>query len=307
MKIILFAHQNWGIETIRTIKQTEHEIVQVFTHPLNMDKNEKIWYDSVKDECDIYQIPVNERISLTDDDIAQIKNLSPDLILSVGWRRLIPSSIFKIPKFGTINMHEALLPQYRGFAPINWVLINGEKKTGITLHYIDETADTGDILLQKSVIISKNDTAKSLFDKLLKLVSSMILELLQKIEEKSLAPITQQKAEGFFASRRFPKDGQIDWQQNKETIYNLIRALSDPYPNAFCYYQNKKILIKSAELDSDDYRGPPGSICAMKNNKIIVTCGTNHKENQAIIISNFSFENNESIPPDFFKLWSQLK
>jgi methionyl-tRNA formyltransferase len=307
MKIILFAHQNWGVETIRTILQTQHEIVQVFTHPLDMDKNEKIWYDSVKDECELHQISVKQRIKLTNEDISEINNLSPDLILSVGWRRLIPNSIFQIPKFGTINMHEALLPQYRGFAPINWVLINGENSTGITLHYIDETADTGDILLQKSVIISKNDTAYSLFNKLLKLVSSMILDLLKKIDEKSLSPIPQKRTDGFFASRRFPQDGQIDWKLSSETIYNLIRALSDPYPNAFCYYQNKKILIKSAELDNDDYRGLPGSICAIKNNKIIVTCGTNHKENQAIILSNFSFENNEPIPSNFFKLWSQLK
>lgn len=307
MKILLFAHQNWGVETIRTIKKTKHEIIHVFTHPMDMDKNEKTWYESVKHECELHNIPVMERKNIEDDDVSLINNLSPDLILSVGWRRLIPKSIFDIPKFGTINMHEALLPNYRGFAPINWAIINDETETGITIHYIDETADTGDIIIQKKISIEYDDNANTVYKKLLALTPEIISELLEQIESNSLKLNSQKGRKGFFCSRRFPDDSKIDWSETRFNVYNLIRALSDPYPNAFCFYNDQKIYIKNAKLLNDDYRGECGKICSIRDDGIVVTCGKNHKENQAILITNIATENDDIKPSDFFKLWSELK
>ena len=272
-----------------------------------MDKHEDVWYESVAKTCSKYKIPFAEKTTVTEEDMKIFNDLSPDLMLSVGWRRIIPKYIFEIPKLGTINMHEGLIPQYRGFAPINWSIINGEKEIGITLHYLDETADTGDILLQKKIPIKIEDTASDVYNKLLELVPEVISEILTLIESNKIKSIPQKNLKGFFCSRRFPEDGKIDWFENRISVYNKIRALSDPYPNAFCYTDNQKIFVKKAQLINEDFRGPGGRVCAIRKDGIIVTCGNNHKENQAILITEISTEEKSLEPNEFFKLWTQLK
>lgn len=307
MKIILFAHQNWGVQAIRTLIKTEHEIKHVFTHPLSMDKYEKIWYDSVVNECIKYNIPVEEKTNVDDFDIQTIKQISPDLILSVSWRRLIPRSIFQIAKYGAINFHDGLLPKYRGFAPINWCIINGESEAGLTAHFIDDNADTGHIILQKKVNVEANDTAKIVYDKLLSVFPELLTETLHVVTNDPQFIDQKNLEKGFFCTRRFPHDGQIDWHQNRYAIHNLIRALSDPYPNAFCFYDGKKIYIKNAKLADVDYRGPPGRICSITSDGLIVTCGTNYMENQALLITEISVDEKSCHPKDFFtKLWSDF-
>jgi methionyl-tRNA formyltransferase len=307
MKIILFAHQNWGIRTIETILKTSHEILQVFTHPMDMDPHEKVWYGSVKTKCLEQDLNVEERKNLIENDVELIKRLRPDLILSVGWRKLIPKSVLDMPKYGSINLHDGLIPKYRGFAPINWAIINDEKEVGLTLHYIDETADTGDILLQRKIPIDPEDTATTVYNKLLDLTPKMISDILSQIESNSIKPQPQKKLEGFFCARRFPEDGKIDWTDDRETIYNLIRALSDPYPNAYCYLDGQKIYIKKAKLSASDYRGKPGRICSINEEGVVVTCGSNHKENQALLITEIGIDKKLYKPNEFFKkLWLQL-
>ena len=145
-------------------------------------------------------------------------------------------------------MHESLLPKFRGFAPINWAIINGENEIGITIHYIAETVDTGSILLQKKIPIDPDHTAFEVFNNLQTLIEELVLEVLNLIEFNQIKPRIQNKLDGFFCARRFPEDGRITWLENRIRIYNKIRALSDPYPNAFCYYKQKKIYIKKAQL-----------------------------------------------------------
>ena len=286
MKIILFGHQNWGIEAIKTITNLNHELLFVYTHPLDMDKHEKIWYDSLSVECNKLKIPFEERSSLNENDIKKIKKLNPDIIFSMGWRRLLPSSIFEIPKYGTINFHDGLIPDYKGFAPINWAIINGEKEIGLTAHYIDATADTGDILLQNKISVEKNDTAHDAYKKLLNFTKPMLKNILENITDNSLTPISQKTLlPGFFCSRRFPHDGKINWNENRFRIHNLIRGLSDPFPNAFFYFENTKIFVKHSKLIDIDFRGTPGRICSINSDGIIVTCGNNTQENQALLIT----------------------
>lgn len=305
MKLILFAHQNWGVVAIKELINSNHEILYVFTHPFDMDKHEKVWYKSVTEQCNKLKIPVEEKTSVTDNDSYKINELKPDLILSIGWRRLLPSSIFKIPKFGTVNLHDSLIPNYRGFAPINWAIINGEKEVGITTHFIDEGIDTGNIILQKKLSISFTDTAFDVFNNLLELSPKLVLDTIDMIEK---GQVTHQKNnnanKGFFCSRRFPDDGKISWQANRESIYNLIRALCDPYPNAFCFYEGKKIFIKRAQLTNEDYRGMPGKICAILDEGIVVTCGSVHTKNQGLLITEIGIDKKSYKPNEyFFKLW----
>ena len=308
MKLVLFAHQNWGIKAIDTFSKMDIEIAKVFTHPLDMDKHEKVWYDSVKEKCDSLKIPVTEKTSITNSDINEIKSINPDLIFSVGWRRLLPESIFQIPKFGIFNLHDSLIPKYRGFAPINWAIINGENETGLTIHYIDKGIDTGDILLQKKIDIKLQDTAFDIYKKLLDISSDMMHEIIIQIENNKLNPQSQSNMQkGFFCCRRFPRDGKINWNEDRSKTYNLIRASSDPYPNAFFFFEDKKYYVKKAVLLHDDFRGPAGRICSITKDGIIVTCGSDSTKNQAILISEISHNDKIFNPSDIFdKLWEEL-
>lgn len=309
VKIVIFAHQNWGVRAISELIKTDYEISFVFTHPLDMDKNETVWYDSVKKLCDQNKIPVDEKINISKIEVEKIKKISPDLILSVGWRRLLPNSILSIPKYGSINMHDGLIPKYRGFAPINWAIINGETEAGITTHFIDAGIDTGSIIMQKKISINFEDTAYDVYNRLLELSSNLLLETLSLVDSKQVKPINQTlHNQGFFCSRRFPSDGRIDWANNRLEVYNLIRALSDPYPNAFCYYHKEKVLIKQAKLIEQDYRGPPGRICSIFDSGIVITCGKNYKENQALLITKIGVNGSTKAPNEFFThLWENLE
>ncbi len=308
MKLILFAHQNWGIKAINAFFDMKLDIAKVYTHSLDMDKHEKVWYDSIKNICNEKNIPVLECSKLTDFDIDEIKLINPDLIFSVGWRRLLPKSIFSIPKFGVLNLHDSLIPNYRGFAPINWSIINGEKETGLTIHYIDEGIDTGDIILQKKININFEDTAFDVYNRLLDLSTELFQNVIHMIEKNMIQPQSQKTmSQGFFCSRRFPDDGKIDWKQDRVCIYNLIRALCDPYPNAFFIFNSEKYFVKNAKLIDDDYRGPSGKICAIRDGGIIVTCGNSYVKNQALLISKISKDNITYDASQLFnKLWIRL-
>jgi len=194
MRIIIFGHQNWGIETINILKD-EHTILRVFTHPLDMDKHEKVWYPSLTEICREYGIPIMERARLEEKDQDEILEMDADLIISAGWRRLIPENVIRAPKYGAINIHDGLLPKYRGFAPINWAIINGEHEAGVTVHFIDESADMGDILIQKKVDIKITDTAKDVYEKLLNFTPELItkaISLIQSGKRKDLIILFRQ-------------------------------------------------------------------------------------------------------------------
>jgi len=307
MKIIPFAFTNWGLKGVETLISKNHEVPFVFTHPLTMDKNENVWFDSINELCNKNGIPIKETISLNNDDKKLIKELNPDLIISLNWRRLLPSSIYRLPPKGTINIHAGYLPKYRGFAPINWAIINGETEIAVTSHYIDETVDTGDIVFQKKIDVSLNETAYDVYEKALLSLPEVVNKSVLQIESGTVKPISQKNLKGFLCVKRFPEDGQINWKLNRIQIYNLIRALSDPFPNAFFYNNNEKIFIKKAELIEDDIRGPPGRVYRTEDG-IIVTCGYNHKENQALLITEISVKEKTMNPKEYFtKLWHKLE
>lgn len=307
--MVLFSNQNWGAHSIKALIGTKHQILMVYTHPTNMDKNEKVWYESVKDLCVQNNINVKERITLTEEDEHEIRDLSPDVIFSIGWRRLIPRSVYSIPRHGAINLHEGLLPYYRGFAPTNWSIINGETETGVTVHYVDEGADTGDIILQEKVSIRIDDTAMDVYNKTLALFPSLLLKTITLLETSTIKAVKQDRTDGFFCTKRFPKDGRINWHRNRLAIYNLVRALSDPYPNAFFFLDSRKFYVKKVRLSEIDFRGPPGRVCSIMDNGIVVTCGDNHKENQALVLLEIAAEDGTTCNPKDIvsKLWIDLE
>lgn len=178
----------------------------------------------------------------------RIRDINPDLIIACGWRTIISNEVLSIPKKGTILLHGSLLPKYRGFAPITWPIINGDKETGITLFYVNERVDSGDIIGQIKYPIKEEDTSLIIYQKATKGAVSLMRKYIPLIEKNKAPRIKQNEKEAFYSFSRTPEDGLVDWNKPAVKIYNSIRALTKPYPGAFTYYQNKKLFIWKASL-----------------------------------------------------------
>ncbi len=242
MKTIVFAYHNMGVIGLNALKKHGFDINCVFTH--KDDINENIWFESVSKWCQVNNIDYYTDVAInTKEWIEKIKLLKPDIIFSFYYRKLICKDILDIPPHKAINLHGSCLPAYRGRAPVNWVLVNGEKQTGVTLHYMIEKPDAGDIIAQKCIDIDFYDTAKTLYEKLETLATTLLDETLPKIKNNTINPIKQDEAKASYFGKRTKQDGLINFEKSAIEIYNLIRAVTRPYPGSFCYYKSKELII----------------------------------------------------------------
>lgn len=278
--ILLLGHQNWGNICLEKLleRKNKYEVIGVFTHPKGHDKYETHWYKSVeeianKNNIAVY-IPENHEIN-RDKYVKIIRSLKPDIILSSGWRSIIKKEIVEIPELAAINIHEALLPRYRGHCPNNWCIINGEKETGVTAHTMSSQVDGGNILSQRKIPIHIEDTIMDVYRRSLQKFPEVMFEALEKVSKGDFGkPMDLSKST--YWGKRFPWDGVIDWNKSSKEIYNLIRALVKPYPGAFTYYEGKKLFIWKAELSGiNSYFGKPGQILKRyrNNDGVLVRTG----------------------------------
>lgn len=251
-----------------------YAIAAVFTH--EDDPHENCWFGSVKNWALQRSIPTYTTEEINSDQwIGKIKELQPDIIFSFYYRKMIAGEILAIPKAGAFNLHGSLLPHYRGRCPVNWVLVNGEKKTGVTLHYMIEKPDAGDIVGQKEVVIDFKDTANTLYDKLCRQATLLLDELLPLIKTGQMPRLRQDLAVGSYFGGRRPEDGRIDWNKSAVEIYNLIRAVTQPYPGAFALLENnEKMIIWWGEPKDGLSDGVPGTV-SIQQEEIIVQAGKN--------------------------------
>jgi len=193
--------------------------------------------------------------------VEMVRNLRPDLIFSFYYRRLLSPALLAIPSLGAINLHGSLLPQYRGRAPLNWVLVRGERITGVTLHQMDERADHGDIIGQRSVPIAVEDTALTLSRKLTSAARELLAEMYPQIAAGRAPRTPQDHAAATTFRRRGPADGLIEWSRSAWEISNLIRAVTRPFPGAFTFWEGKKIWLWSARPPGERLAPvPPGTV-----------------------------------------------
>jgi methionyl-tRNA formyltransferase len=175
--------------------------------------------------------------------VATLRGYAPDLLFSFYFRDLLSQEILDLPMQGGLNLHGSLLPQYRGCAPVNWVLVNGETETGVTLHYMMRRADAGDIVAQRRVPIAFEDTARTLYDKITVAAREVIRETWPLLREGRAPRWPQDLSQGSYFGRRTPADGKIDWTWPAVRIYNLIRAVTHPYPGAFTFLGGRKLFV----------------------------------------------------------------
>jgi methionyl-tRNA formyltransferase len=274
MRVIVFGYHTIGYLCLQELIERGAEVCAVVTH--RDDPGEHIWFDSVAELARSAGIAVFQpRNPNTSAFVDLIRSRQPELILSFYYRRLLGKDLLAIPPLGGVNLHGSLLPKYRGRSPVNWVLVNGERQTGVTLHYMTEEADAGDIIAQRLVEITFADTALTLFRK----VAQAGLDLFQEtfpLLKAGLAPrIPQDPAQATYYGGRRPEDGKIEWVRPALALYNLIRAVTAPYPGAFTWYQGKKLCVWS----SCPSAGPgesgwiPGTILGVRDGACLVATG----------------------------------
>jgi UDP-4-amino-4-deoxy-L-arabinose formyltransferase/UDP-glucuronic acid dehydrogenase (UDP-4-keto-hexauronic acid decarboxylating) len=263
-----------GIAVLNALFKHGIDIEAIFTHEDDPDEN--CWFGSVKKWAEQKNITVYTIEDVNSPKwIAKIAAVKPDIIFSFYYRKMICLKIIDLPRIGAFNLHGSLLPAYRGRCPVNWVIINGEAQTGVTLHYMIDKPDAGDIVGQKAVEIELSDTAKTLYDKLCITAKGLMDEILPLIKKEHIPRQKQDLKAGSYYGGRRPEDGRIDWKKSADEIYNLIRAVTEPYPGAFALLDNdEKIIIWWAEPVVSE-KAVITSKLIIENKEVLVQTGEN--------------------------------
>lgn len=272
--ILVFAYHDVGYECLDFLIQNDEYIIAVITHEDN--PNEEIWFRSVAGLARHYGIPVYTPESVNSPEwIERIRSWEPDLIFSFYYRNMIREEILNIPRLGAFNMHGSLLPKYRGRVPINWAVLHGEKETGVTLHHMVKSADAGDIVDQETVPIGYEDTSQDVFNKCVKAARLVLERQLDSITRGTAPRHKQDESLATYFGGRKPEDGRINWTESAERIYNLIRAVTQPYPGAFTEVGGKRLFIWWAK-PAGSSKGVPGEVLSL--DPLLVATGSGNLE-----------------------------
>jgi methionyl-tRNA formyltransferase len=274
MKIIFMGTPDFSLPSLESIYKSKHELIAVVTAPdKERGRGQKVTFTPVKEFALENKIPVYqpEKLKGNIEFAEHMKKLEPDLFVVVAFR-ILPKEIFDIPKSGSFNLHASLLPKYRGAAPIQWALINGETETGLTTFKLAEKVDTGNIYLQEKVEIKPDDNFGTLHDRLSELGAEVVLRTIELIQSGNNKLMQQDDALASPAPKITKEICQIDWSKSALEIHNLVRGLS-PHPAAFFFFNSKVIKIYRAEIvERNDLR--PFQILQTKTD-LIIGCGKN--------------------------------
>lgn len=271
MNIVFMGTPDFAIPSLRILIENDHNITTVVTTPdKERGRGQKITYTAIKEFAIQRNIPILQPEKLREEGfISQLKKLNADLFVVVAFR-ILPREIFSIPSKGTFNLHGSLLPRYRGAAPIQWSLINGENETGVTTFFLDDKVDTGRIIVQRKIMIEDEDDFGSLHDKLSELGSKVVLETVNLIEEETVELKKQDDALASPAPKITKEIAEINWTLPAIRIHNLVRGLS-PYPAAFFDHKEKLIKVFKTKINSEE-KLMPGTI-RETDARLIIGCG----------------------------------
>ena len=256
-RILFFGYSEVGYDCLSLLLERGDNVIALITHEDN--PHEKIWFKTPAMAAREKAIPVftPENVN-TPEWIERITALRPDLILSAYYRNMISSRTLALAPLGAFNMHGSLLPKYRGRAPINWAVLHGEPRIGMTLHRMVKSADAGAVVDQEGVEISPRDTAEQAFRKVLPCARKVLARQMDALLAGIAKETPQDESQVTYFGGRKPEDGRIQWTQTSRQIFNLIRAVTDPYPGAFVDVGAARMMVWWAELDSPATKGRKG-------------------------------------------------
>ena len=277
MKIVYMGTPDFAVAPLEAILKAGHEVTAVVTQPdRQKGRGREVQYSPVKECALSYGIPVLQPLKIKEKDaVEELRKYPADIFVVAAFGQLLSEEILNMPRLGCINIHASLLPAYRGAAPIQWCVINGEEKTGVTIMQMAKGMDTGDILLQKEVVLDEKETGGSLFDRLMETGAELIVEALPKIEAGELIPVVQKEELATYAGKITKDMGNIDFAKSAVTIERLIRGLN-PWPSAFTHYKGKILKIWEADVVSEcvNAENPvPGTVIAMDKESFTLATG----------------------------------
>jgi methionyl-tRNA formyltransferase len=270
-RVVVFAYSSIGYECLAELLAQGMDVAAVFTH--EDDPDEEKWFLSVRELAEEYDLPIYSPEELREEEASLIRGLRPDLIFSFSYRAVIPVSILESAPLGAFNIHGALLPRYRGRACINWVVLNGETETGVTLHHMTARVDEGRIVDQEAVRIDDDDTAHDVFKKMIPAARTVLRRSLPAILEGAAHGRKQDESRAEYFGRRRPEDGLIDWSKPARGIHNLVRAVTHPFPGAFTYLNGRKLFIWRTHPHPEEECITPGVVVSSSPLKVSTGIG----------------------------------
>ena len=274
MNIVFMGTPDFALTSLDKLIKKGYIISTVISQPDRpKGRGKKVQPPPVKERALQAGINVQQPERVKDPEfIEALKNLRPDIIIVVAYGQILPEEIIKLPGLGCINVHASLLPKYRGAAPINWCIINGEKKTGVTTMYMDRGMDTGDILMQRETEIKDDETAGQLHDRLALLGAELLIETLGGIERGSVARKAQDHSEATYAPQLNRETGRVDWNNEAQSIYNLVRG-TNPRPGCYTQYRQQRMKLWGARVLDRNSTGTPGEITEVSAEGLAVQTG----------------------------------
>ena len=297
MKIVFMGTPDFAVGTLHALAESEHEILAVVTQPDKpKGRGKALQPTPVKEEAMRYGIPVYQPKKVREEEFQVVfRELNPDLIVVVAFGQLIPKSILELPRYGCVNVHASLLPKYRGAAPIQWAVIDGEKESGVTIMKMDEGLDTGDMIAKTVVPLAADETGGSLFDKLSQVGAQLLLDTIPALEEGTVVCEKQpEESPTPYAAMLNKKMGLIDWSQDASVIECLIRGLN-PWPSAYTYLKGKTLKIWQAKVVEKQHEEEPGTIIEVDKKHLVVACKTN-----ALLIERLQLEGKKQMETEAF-------
>jgi len=282
MRLIFMGYHNIGYACLEALiemcRGLGDEIVAVVTHA--DDPREEVWFASVRELAFRNYLPVYQPENPNDPAlVAALQRLEADFLFSCYYRHMLKKSVLDLPRLGALNLHGSLLPRYRGRCPLNWVLVHGETETGVTLHYMEEKADKGDMVGQKRVPITPEDTALTLFARMTVAAGTLMRECYPLLRAGQAPRVPQDQAQASYFGGRRPEDGLIDWRKSAWQVYNLMRAVTHPYPGAFTFFKGRKLFIWAGKAVATPVAAPsvPGLVTArLPGEGLLVATGEGH-------------------------------
>ncbi len=271
MKTVVLAYNNIGCAGITALLKHGYDIAAVFTH--RDDPHENVWFDSVAELAARHNLPVYAPDNINHPLwIEKIRKLAPDIIFSFYYRNMVKAEILDLAPRGGLNLHGSLLPAYRGRCPLNWVLVNGEKETGVTLHYMTPRPDDGDIVGQVRIPMADDDTALTLSHKATRAAAELLDTCLPQIKAGTAPRQPQDAARASYFGGRKPADGEVPWGGTSRAVRNLVRAVARPWPGAFSYLGNRQCIFWDvAECAAPGPAMPPGTV--LRTDPLEIACG----------------------------------
>ena len=272
MRIVFMGTPDIAAGCLQKLIDDKFEIIGVVTQPDKpQNRGKKLGMPPVKELALKYDLPVYQPLKARDEEFVKtLEELNPDVIVVVAFGQILPKSILDIPKLGCINVHVSLLPKYRGAAPINWVIINGEEKTGVTTMYMDEGLDTGDMILTEEFDLDDEITAGELHDKMTVIGAQTLVKTLDLIEKRTAPRIPQNHDEFTYAPMMKKTLGHIDWNKTAREIHNLARGVN-PWPGAYTIYNDVTMKVWKTKVLDQDSDKTPGTILEVDKDGIKVS------------------------------------